>query len=70
MDELKSLTQTGFVRDYNDAFDAIMRKFSLPPEHALSCFIEGMKKPLRFTVRLFKPQTIQDAYALSKLKEE
>ncbi|VFQ67183.1 unnamed protein product [Cuscuta campestris] len=43
MEELKNLTQTGSVREYQAAFDKLMTIVNLTNENAISCFIGGLK---------------------------
>lgn len=37
--------------------------------HAISCFLSGLNDETQHAVRMFKPQTLHDAYCLAKLQE-
>ncbi|GKA86443.1 putative mitochondrial protein [Tanacetum coccineum] len=70
MSELKNIRQKGgLVQLYIDAFDVIMTKVEIPEAQAVSFFLGGLDKEIEMTVRMFKPQSLADAYCLSKLQE-
>ncbi|GJW73773.1 putative mitochondrial protein [Tanacetum coccineum] len=70
MSELKNIRQKGgLVQLYIDAFDVIMTKVEIPEAQAVSFFLGGLDKEIEITVRMFKPQSLVDAYCLSKLQE-
>nr|GEV88716.1 protein NRT1/ PTR FAMILY 5.10-like [Tanacetum cinerariifolium] len=57
------------VKDYYDTFYSIYTDSQLSPEHGLSCFLDGLKEEIQGMVRLFKPQTLREAYYLAKIHE-
>ncbi|GKC32548.1 hypothetical protein Tco_1039842 [Tanacetum coccineum] len=70
MSELKNIRQKwGLVQLYIDAFDVIMTKVEIPEAQAVSFFLGGLDKEIEMTVRMFKPQSCDDVYCLSKLQE-
>jgi len=70
LSELMQLRQTGSVEEYKNSFDALsIRIEDLPVGHALSCFLSGLNSEIQNTVRMFKAQTLHDAYCLAKLQE-
>ncbi|GKD42640.1 reverse transcriptase [Tanacetum coccineum] len=70
MTDLKNISQKeGYVQVYIDAFDVLMTKVEVPESQAVSFFLGGLDKDIEMSVRMFKPQTLADAYCLSKLQE-
>ncbi|GJU48942.1 putative mitochondrial protein [Tanacetum coccineum] len=70
MSELKNIRQKGgLVQLYIDSFDVIMTKVEIPEAQAVSFFLEVLDREIEMTVRMFKPQSLADAYCLSKLQE-
>ncbi|GJW24762.1 copia protein [Tanacetum coccineum] len=70
MSELKNIRQRGrLVQLYIDAFDLIMTKVEVLEAQAVSFFLGGLNKEIEMIVRMFKPQSLADAYCLSKLQE-
>jgi len=67
--ELMKLKQQGTVEQYQESFDALLNRVELPISHAVSCFLSGLCDEIQNAVRMFKPQTIHDAYCLAKLQE-
>lgn len=58
------------VEQYQDAFDTLLIRIEdLLANHAISCFLSGLTSESQNTVRMFKPQTLHDAYCLAKLQE-
>ncbi|GJX16747.1 hypothetical protein Tco_0217579 [Tanacetum coccineum] len=67
--ELKGHHHISSAKDYYDTFISIFTDSQLSPEHGLSCFIDGLKEEIQGMVRLFKPQTLREAYYLAKIHE-
>ena len=59
----------GFVEQYQESFDALLNRVESPIGHPVSCFLSGLCDEIQNAVRMFKPQTIHDAYCLAKLQE-
>lgn len=70
MAELVSLRKTHSVQQYLDRFDELHNSLELPDNYAMSCFLAGLKQEISGLVRMFKPQTLQDAVSLAKLQEQ
>lgn len=70
MAELVSLKQTGNVQKYLDQFDELYNSLDLPDNHALSCFLAGLKPEISVMVRMLKPRNLQEAISLAKLQEQ
>lgn len=66
MEDLKLLQQTGELPEYNNEFDRLLNKVNIPEPYAISLYVGGLKAEIRCMVKLFKPTTLRDAYALSK----
>ncbi|KAF2289731.1 hypothetical protein GH714_038384 [Hevea brasiliensis] len=67
--ELKNLKQTHGLQEYLDTFDALYPKARVREDQALSFFLSGLIDELQMPVRMFKPQTLAETYALAKLQE-
>ncbi|KAF2308260.1 hypothetical protein GH714_039597 [Hevea brasiliensis] len=67
--ELKNLKQVQILQEYLDAFYALYPKTGIREDQALSFFLSGLNDELKMPVRMFKPQTLVEAYALAKLQE-
>ncbi|GKE36950.1 hypothetical protein Tco_1460355 [Tanacetum coccineum] len=63
MSDLKNIRQQGgLVQVYIDVFDLIMTKVDVPKTQVVSFFLGGLDKEIKMTVRMFKPQSLADAY--------
>jgi len=67
--ELMKLRQFGSIEHYQENFDSLLTRVELPSNYAISCFLSGLKDEIQNAVRMFKPQTIHEAYCLAKLQE-
>lgn len=67
--DLMKLRQRGTVEQYQENFDALLNRVDLPVNHAVGCFLSGLNDEIQTAVRMFKPQTLHDAYCLAKLQE-
>ncbi|RVW97594.1 Transposon Ty3-G Gag-Pol polyprotein [Vitis vinifera] len=66
---LRNLRQTGSLQSYMDEFDELYPRADIKESHALSFFLSGLIDELQMPVRMFKPQTLADAYSLARLQE-
>lgn len=66
MTELVTLKQQGTVDLFHDQFVSILNQLHLPEPYALSIFISNLKVEVGQYLRLFKPQTLVEAYMLAK----
>ena len=67
--DLRNLRQTGSLQSYMDEFDELYPRADIKESHALSFFLSGLIDELQMPVRMFKPQTLADAYSLARLQE-
>ncbi|PWA76387.1 hypothetical protein CTI12_AA137370 [Artemisia annua] len=66
---IKKPKQEGSVKEYYELFNSFVDRMGLADVFAVSLFIEGLKPEVEKGVRLFKPQSLSDAYGLAKLQE-
>jgi len=67
--ELIKLKQVSTVEQYQESFDALLNRIELPVKHAISCFLGGLSDEIQNAVRMFRPETLHDAYCLAKLQK-
>ncbi|GKD63927.1 putative mitochondrial protein [Tanacetum coccineum] len=69
MSELKNLKYETTAREYEDAFESLLSRVEISEDHAISLFMGGLPTEIEMGVRMFKPQTLADAYYLANLQE-
>ncbi|XP_071927614.1 uncharacterized protein [Coffea arabica] len=69
MRELKSLKQSGSVKEYHDVFEELLNRVDLPKDYATSCFLSGLKPEIQLILRMFMPKNVQHARILTKIEE-
>ncbi|XP_060202731.1 uncharacterized protein LOC132631149 [Lycium barbarum] len=69
MEELKKVTQTGNVKDYQAAFEKNLTRVNLSQENAISCFLGGLKHELNMAVKLTNPKTLSEVYKTARMQE-
>lgn len=69
MTELVTLKQQGSVDHFHDQFVSILNQLHLPEPYALSIFISNLKMEVGQYLRLFKPQTLLEAFMLARQVE-
>ncbi|GKV33946.1 hypothetical protein SLEP1_g42380 [Rubroshorea leprosula] len=67
--DLAALKQTGTVSGFTEQFDLVFHQTTLTEKQAVCFFVDGLKEEIQPTVRLFKPQSLYDAYCLAFLQE-
>ncbi|GJS60183.1 putative mitochondrial protein [Tanacetum coccineum] len=67
--ELKNVKYTSNAKDYQDKFDDLLSRVEVSVEHLVSLYLGGLPTELEMGVRMFKPQTLVDAYRLTNLQE-
>ncbi|XP_014496781.1 uncharacterized protein LOC106758364 [Vigna radiata var. radiata] len=68
---LCKLTQTQSLHEYLSEFETLANRISdYPPNFYLSCFLSGLKPPLRREVTALQPPDLPHAIALAKLHED
>ena len=61
--------QVGSVEQYQEAFDSLLSRVDLVVPQAISCFLRELSEEIQNAMRMFKTQTLHDAYCLAKLQE-
>ncbi|XP_077232454.1 uncharacterized protein LOC143869781 [Tasmannia lanceolata] len=70
MGELKKLSQTSSVKQYQEKFEELVNRTNgLPEKFFVSCFISGLRDEIEAGVRMFKLTTINEAIGLARLQE-
>nr|GEY98038.1 putative reverse transcriptase [Tanacetum cinerariifolium] len=67
--ELKNLKYETTARECEDAFDSLLSRVEISKDHDISLFMGGLPTEIEMGVRMFKPQTLADAYCLTNLQE-
>ncbi|XP_075665827.1 uncharacterized protein LOC142635577 [Castanea sativa] len=71
MEMLTKWGQTSSVAMYKAQFEVLSNRIKgLSPTHKLSCFLGGLKDEIRLPVRMLNPQSLNEAFGLSKIEEE
>ena len=68
LEELASLVQTDELQTYNNSFDALLNKVTLSETQAVSLYLKGLKLEIKGPVKMFKPQTLHEAYGLARIQ--
>jgi len=68
--ELSKLKQEGDLGEYLEAFDSPLARVGVSESMALSFFLSGVKPELEKSVRVHKPQSLQEAIHIARLHEE
>ena len=56
---------------YKAQFEVLSNRIKgLSSAHKLSCFLSGLKDEIRLPVRMLNPQSLNEAFGLSKIQEE
>nr|GEV67106.1 reverse transcriptase [Tanacetum cinerariifolium] len=69
MIELKNVKYDNNAKEYQDKFDDLLNRVKKSIEHSVSLYLGGLTTELELGVRMFKPQTLADAYGLTNLQE-
>lgn len=70
-EELKDLRQAGVVREYKNAFDALLIKVGqLPEDIMLGMYVGGLFPDIRARVRAMRPTDLDEAQQFAQLQEE
>lgn len=67
MFELKNLIQLGIVQIYLDKFNQLLNRVTLSEEYIVSFFLSRLQDDIQYTVRMFRPMSLQEAVSLAKL---
>lgn len=67
--KLKQLKQTGFVREFQFAFDRLVAQCNLTVEQDSSCFLGGLKEELVNPIMMNEPKTLAKTCKLAMLDE-
>ena len=64
------MKQEGDLGEYLEAFDSLLARIGVSESMALSFFLSGLKTELEKSVRVHKPQSLQEAVHIARLQEE
>nr|GEV21612.1 hypothetical protein [Tanacetum cinerariifolium] len=67
--ELNGLKQIFSAKEYYETLLVYFIVYNFHPSMALVFFVDGHEEEIQRMVRLFKPQTVSDAYYLAKIQE-
>lgn len=71
VEELKNLRLTGVVREYTNAFNALLTKVGqLPEEIMFGMFVGGLFLDIRARVRAIRPTDLEEAQQFAQLQED
>ena len=71
METLTRLRQTNTVAVYKAQFEVLSNRIKgQSSSHKLSCFLSGLKDEIRLLVHMLNPQSLNEAFGLSKIQEE
>ncbi|GKE88747.1 gypsy/ty3 retroelement polyprotein, partial [Tanacetum coccineum] len=62
MEEIKNLSQSGTVPEYQDKFEALISRVELTESQAISCFVGGLQQDIGLMVKMFRPKSLYDAF--------
>ncbi|GJR39964.1 putative mitochondrial protein [Tanacetum coccineum] len=69
MEEIKNLSQSGTVPEYQDKFEALISRVELTESQAISCFVGGLQQDIGLMVKMFRPKSLYDAFQLARMQE-
>nr|GEZ19537.1 hypothetical protein [Tanacetum cinerariifolium] len=69
MAELKNVKYTSNAKEYQDKFNDLLSRVEVSVEHSVSLYVGRLPTKLEMGVRMFRPQTLADAYCLTNLQE-
>ncbi|GJX53783.1 gypsy/ty3 retroelement polyprotein [Tanacetum coccineum] len=69
MSELKNVKYDTSAKDYQDKFYDLLSRVDISVEHSISIYLGRLPTEIEMAVRMFKPQTLTDAYCLTNLQE-
>ncbi|GJW85141.1 putative mitochondrial protein [Tanacetum coccineum] len=69
MAELKNVKYDSNAKEYQDKFDDLLSKVEIRVEHSVILYLGRLPTEFDMGVRMFKPQTLADAYCLTNLQE-
>ncbi|GJS61022.1 retrovirus-related pol polyprotein from transposon 17.6 [Tanacetum coccineum] len=69
MSKLKNVKYTSNAKEYQDKFDDLLSRVEVSVEHSVSLHLGGLPTELEMGVRMFRPQTLADAYRLTNLQD-
>ena len=66
--ELTKLQQHGTIKKYQASFEYLLSKIgTLTPSQQVSCFVSGLKEPIKVDVLAGRPNTLTSAIGLARL---
>lgn len=67
--ELKKLQQVSSLQTYLEEFDLKLCETNLSEAQAISYFLGGLREEVEIAVRVLKPTSLKEAYALAKVQD-
>lgn len=67
MVKLRNLKQQGSVQTYLSKFEELLNRVYLTDDYIVSFFLNWLKDKIQYTVRMFRPASLQQAIGLAKL---
>ncbi|MFS7961699.1 putative retrotransposon gag domain-containing protein [Helianthus anomalus] len=72
MEEIASLVQltdnAKGLQEYNSGFDRLLNKVTVSEPYVVSLYLKGLKPEIKGPVKMFKPQTLREAYGLARIQ--
>ncbi|KAJ0512157.1 putative retrotransposon gag domain-containing protein [Helianthus annuus] len=72
MEEIASLVQltddAKGLQEYNSGFNRLLNKVTVSELYAVSLYLKGLKPEIKGPVKMFKPQTLREAYGLARIQ--
>ncbi|GJS91882.1 reverse transcriptase [Tanacetum coccineum] len=66
---LKNAKYDKSAKEYPDTFDTLLSRVKVSEEYAISLYLGGLPTEVEMCVRMFRPNTLFDAYCLTTLQE-
>lgn len=67
MEEIKTINQTGSVREYHPAFERSLIRVNLSEENNFSCYIGGLTIEWNIAVKITKPSPLSKVYKIARM---
>ena len=69
MAELKNLRYVNSMKEYQNKFEQLLTQVNITELQSVSMFIGGLPTSIEMNVRMFRPQTLSDAFSLANFQE-
>ncbi|GJS69793.1 putative mitochondrial protein [Tanacetum coccineum] len=68
--KIKNVRHITTIEDYHNSFDKLINRVDFPVDQLVSFYIVGLQTDVELAVRMFRPQSLAEAYHLSKVQED